>query len=695
MAFTAALDNTYATDAQLYQLYQSTRSLELHSGSMIGVTNGLMAYTASNTSLNTGLRGEVDGIEAYTASLKGQAIVSSSTQIQNYDVFALNSNLYNGTGSIKAEVAGIESYTASLKAAAIVSSSTQVQNYDVFALNSNLYTSTGSLIGITNGLMAFTAALDSTYATDAQLFQLYQATRSIELTTGSLIGITNGLMAFTAALDSTYATDAQLYQLYAETASIKAEIGGIEAYTASLKGQAIVSSSQQITNYYKFAETASANTFYGTQTISGDIKAISNTGSTLKSVQLGTAVNGTGGGNRGFDGSFTGTTTSFIGVDATDQGYGYFPVAIVSGNTYTLFFKSVETNGTLGAIITSNGTNFATSTVQSLTVPSVTNGVYNTVTFTASASATHIGFAGYPSAGTITLTISEVSLVDGTADTNIGKLIVQRSLVANGNSMFNGNQSITGSLRVTGSLKVGDWFHGEGVANTAKLDIRTASDRGLKINGASSSDVIITAYRGASDDMVRGMRLEGSAINIYIGDGNANTGSSVASFNTNGLAFESGKGIDFSATSNSSGTMTSELLNDYEEGTWTPVITDLTNDATMDGTFSLGSYTKIGRQVTVRGYVLTTSLGSVTGNVKIKGLPFANGGGFASLGGGSIGTADGLNITAGHSVHISTPLGQSYLGINVGDSATGTTEMTAAEWSADGQVQFLATYFTA
>jgi hypothetical protein len=128
--------------------------------------------------------------------------------------------------------------------------------------------------------MAFTAALDNTYATDAQLYQLYQATQSLELTTGSLIGITNGLMAFTAALDSTYATDAQLYQLYAETASIKAEIGGIEAYTASLKGAAIVSSSQQITNYYKFAETASANTFYGTQTISGsaNINRSSNSG---------------------------------------------------------------------------------------------------------------------------------------------------------------------------------------------------------------------------------------------------------------------------------------------------------------------------------------------------------------------------------------------------------------------------------
>jgi len=36
------------------------------------------------------------------------------------------------------------------------------------------------------------------------------------------------------------------------------------------------------------------------------------------------------------------------------------------------------------------------------------------------------------------------------------------------------------------------------------------------------------------------------------------------------LVFSSGKGIDFSATANSSGTMTSELFNDYEEGTWTP-----------------------------------------------------------------------------------------------------------------------------
>jgi len=265
MAFTAALDNTYATDAQLYQLYQATRSLELHSGSMVGVTNGLMAYTASNTSLNTGLRGEVDGIQAYTASLKGQAIVSSSTQVRNYDVFALNSNLFTATGSLIGITNGLMAFTAALDS----TYATDAQLFQLYQATRSIELTTGSLIGITNGLMAFTASLDNTFATDAQLLPILQATRSLELLSGSLIGITNGLMAFTAALDSTYATDAQLYQLYAETASIKAEIGGIEAYTASLKGASIVSSSQQITNYYKFAETASANIFYNYQAISG------------------------------------------------------------------------------------------------------------------------------------------------------------------------------------------------------------------------------------------------------------------------------------------------------------------------------------------------------------------------------------------------------------------------------------------
>jgi hypothetical protein len=47
--------------------------------------------------------------------------------------------------------------------------------------------------------------------------------------------------------------------------------GGLQAYTASLKGQAIVSSSTQIQNYNLFAVTSSGNTFYGNQQITGSL----------------------------------------------------------------------------------------------------------------------------------------------------------------------------------------------------------------------------------------------------------------------------------------------------------------------------------------------------------------------------------------------------------------------------------------
>jgi len=84
----------------------------------------------------------------------------------------------------------------------------------------------------------------------------------------------------------------------------------------------------------------------------------------------------------------------------------------------------------------------------------------------------------------------------------------------------------------------------------------------------------------------------------------------------------SGKGIDFSATA---GTGTSELLNDYEEGTWTPTI--LFDGASTGVTYSLqsGVYTKVGRQVTLEFDVRLSNKGSSTGTWQIGGFPFASG----------------------------------------------------------------------
>lgn len=85
----------------------------------------------------------------------------------------------------------------------------------------------------------------------------------------------------------------------------------------------------------------------------------------------------------------------------------------------------------------------------------------------------------------------------------------------------------------------------------------------------------------------------------------------------------SGKGIDFSATP---GTGTSELLSDYEEGTWTPVIARSGGGLSYTPSGSdVGYYTKVGRQVTV-----TCSFGGTwtggSGDFEITGLPFTVGG---------------------------------------------------------------------
>ena len=87
-----------------------------------------------------------------------------------------------------------------------------------------------------------------------------------------------------------------------------------------------------------------------------------------------------------------------------------------------------------------------------------------------------------------------------------------------------------------------------------------------------------------------------------------------------------GKGIDFSVTSSGSGTMTSELFSDYEEGTWTPTIR---GDGTA-GTYELnastaGNYTKSGRQVTISAWIQLAAAITAggTGDMQIRGVPFS------------------------------------------------------------------------
>jgi hypothetical protein len=81
----------------------------------------------------------------------------------------------------------------------------------------------------------------------------------------------------------------------------------------------------------------------------------------------------------------------------------------------------------------------------------------------------------------------------------------------------------------------------------------------------------------------------------------------------------SGKGIDFSATP---GTGTSELLSDYEEGTWTPTIAAAAG-IIISTTNANCKYTKVGRVVVLTGNFGITLNGTGAGAITISNLPFA------------------------------------------------------------------------
>lgn len=85
----------------------------------------------------------------------------------------------------------------------------------------------------------------------------------------------------------------------------------------------------------------------------------------------------------------------------------------------------------------------------------------------------------------------------------------------------------------------------------------------------------------------------------------------------------SGAGITFPATQSAS--TDANTLDDYEEGTWTPVLSCTTvGDLSITYSSQSGTYTKIGRMVVVNCIIATSAFTHTTASstIKITGLPF-------------------------------------------------------------------------
>jgi len=121
-------------------------------------------------------------------------------------------------------------------------------------------------------------------------------------------------------------------------------------------------------------------------------------------------------------------------------------------------------------------------------------------------------------------------------------------------------------------------------------------------------------WDAASGGNNRGIKIGGAGLFPTDGDGDASN--DTVDIGTAAAAF---KNLYLSGGAYIGGTAAANLLDDYEEGTWTPVIgggscTNLT-----------GKYTKVGNQVTVTLSVMNGALTSATTAI-ITGLPFTCGG---------------------------------------------------------------------
>jgi hypothetical protein len=141
------------------------------------------------------------------------------------------------------------------------------------------------------------------------------------------------------------------------------------------------------------------------------------------------------------------------------------------------------------------------------------------------------------------------------------------------------------------------------IAGNDGTDLALAAEIRVEVDGVPGSNdmpgrILLRTTPDGSQAPVDAVKID-SAQNVTVSAGNLVIGTS-------------GKGIDFSATP---GTGTSELLADYEEGTWTP------GSGTNSTVNSVSSafYTKVGRIVNAYAYFnVTTTSASIT----ITGLPF-------------------------------------------------------------------------
>ena len=328
-------------------------------------------------------------------------------------------------------------------------------------------------------------------------------------------------------------------------------------------------------------------------------------------------------------GAFTSlTASSTLGVTGVSTLTGG---AVVQGLTVGRGAGAVSTNTAVGAsAFTTNSTGATSVAVGAFSLGLNSTGNDNTV----------VGYgAGYYITGSGNTAVGRSTLSSGSpstggSNTAVGFYALQTNTSGNYGTSI-GYQSGYSSSTADYNTFIG---YRAGYSTTGDQNTFLGKFAGNAVT-SGATNTIVGAYNGNQG----GLDIRTASNYTVISDGGgtphlaAYAGGTVA---LQGAIPVAGTGITFPATRSASSN--ANTLDDYEEGTWTPTVTATSGSYTSYT--SSGTYTVVGRLVTMTSYFVVTNKGTGSGIVKLTNIPF----GAAALTGGGSYTSSGINENTGN-----------------------------------------------
>ena len=255
-----------------------------------------------------------------------------------------------------------------------------------------------------------------------------------------------------------------------------------------------------------------------------------------------------------------------------------------------------------------------------------------------------------------------------------------------------------GATKLDGTLGVGgattlDSTLGVGQSSPdGTVHIETGSAGSISFQGASD-DLIVEHTNHAGITVATPADKEGSL--MFLGPTTTDLGIIAYNQGTPGFQFHVANAKKATITAHGlcfgNDTADANALDDYEEGTWTPVLTGTTSASGVVYDTQTGVYTKVGNRVTFNVTVNLSNKGTIAGYLKITGLPFTNG-----VGQNGITTTKASNVVMGNYFKAWAPVyGSSafmYLFMVKENVDTGTSQMDTDEITNNTEFEITGSY---